>query len=77
MKYSRSFIQNLQPRSPEKGHPPLVPSKPPLKIEVLSSSPLFENVVGGSTPPPPQQEGGVHTMLRDRREILLQLQSKF
>ena len=31
---------------------PLFPSKPPLKVEVLSSPPsLIENLVGGSTPP--------------------------
>ena len=45
----------------EKGHP-IFPSKPPLKIEILSSeAPLFENLVGGSTFP--QYKGGMHTML--------------
>ena len=46
----------MQPPSPEKSHP-LVPSNPPLKIEVLSSPPLFQNLVRGSTnphPPPPK-----------------------
>ena len=37
---------------------PLFSSYPPLKVEVLSSPSLFENLVGGSTPPPPQQKGG-------------------
>ena len=43
---------------------PLFSSYPPLKVEVLSSPSLFENLVGGSTPPPPQQKGGegVYTM---------------
>ena len=38
--------------------PPLFPSNPSLKVEVLSSAPLFENLVGGSPPPPPLQKGG-------------------
>ena len=36
-----------------KRSPPLFPSNPPLKMEILSS-PIFENLVGGS----PQQYGG-------------------
>ena len=47
--------------SPEKGYP-LFPSKPPLKIEILSTHPpfcFFGNFVGGPTP---QQKGGLHTM---------------
>ena len=45
--------------------PPLS-QQPPLKVEVLSS-PVFEDLVGGSPPLPPsppllQQKGGVHTM---------------
>ena len=32
---------------------------PPLKMEVLSSHSLLENLVGGSTPPPPRM-GGTH-----------------
>ena len=52
----------LQP-PPEKSHP-LFPCNPPLKIEVLSAPPLFENLIGGSTPPPhTHTEGGVHTMM--------------
>ena len=47
----------LQP--PEKSHLPLS-QQPPLKIEVLSSPPLFENLIGGSTCPLPlQKEGAV------------------
>ena len=39
---------------------PLFPSKPPLKVEVLSSPPgLIENLVGGSTPPQ-QKKVGAH-----------------
>ena len=45
---------------PEKSHP-LFPSNPPLKSEVLSSPPLFENLVGGSTPS--SRKGVVHTMV--------------
>ena len=42
--------------TPEKSHPPpLFPRKPPLKVKVLSSPPLLENLVGGSTP---LQKGG-------------------
>ena len=41
---------------------PVFPSNPPLKVEVLSSPPLLENLVGGSTPPP-CRKGVVHTML--------------
>ena len=55
--------------SPERKSPPLS-QQPSLKDEVLSSTPLFENLVGGSTPllpvPPHCQQkregGGVHTM---------------
>ena len=39
----------IEPPPPEKSHP-LFPSNPPLKVEFLSSSPLFENLVEGSTP---------------------------
>ena len=55
------FVEKLQPSPPlEKVNLPF-PSNPPLKTEVLSSPPLFENLVGGSTPPPPsQQKGGAH-----------------
>ena len=35
---------------------PLSPGNPPLKTEILSS-PLFENLVGGSMPLPQQKEG--------------------
>ena len=35
---------------------PLFLSNPPLKVEVLSSPTLFENLVGGSTPPPSPAE---------------------
>ena len=49
--------------APEKKSPPFF-SNLPLKVKVLSSPPLFENLVGGSTPPSPsRKEGGVHTML--------------
>ena len=43
---------------------PLFPSNPPLKVEALSSPPLFENLVGGSTPSPLQKEGWVHTVIK-------------
>ena len=36
---------------------PRIPSNPPLKTEVISS-PLFENLVGGS--PPNRKDGGAH-----------------
>ena len=36
----------------------LFPSKPPLKTEVLSSRPLFENLVGGSAPSPSRKGRG-------------------
>ena len=36
--------------TPLKESYPLFPSNPSLKDEVLSSPPLFENLVGGSTP---------------------------
>ena len=42
---------------------PLFLSNPPLKVEVLSSPTLFENLVGGSTPPLPSRKkrgGGAH-----------------
>ena len=39
------------PPSPKK-ITPLLPRNPPLKIEVLSSPPLFQTLVGGSTPLP-------------------------
>ena len=46
--------------SPEKGHPHF-PSNLPVKVEILSSPPLFENL-GGSTPLPPSRkwEGVAH-----------------
>ena len=44
----------------------LLPSNPLLKVEVLSSPAIFENLVGGSIAPPPlpaeRREGGVHSM---------------
>ena len=49
---------------PCKRSPPLS-QLTPLKIEVLSSPSLFENLVGVSTPPPPhltQQKGGLCIM---------------
>ena len=49
-------MQKLQPH-PKKSHP-LFLTNPPLKVEVLSSPLLFENIVGGSTPPHPQKSGG-------------------
>ena len=39
---------------------PVFPSNPPLKVEVLSSPPLFENLVGGSTLNLQKGEGGAH-----------------
>ena len=42
----------MAPPPPEKSHPPF-PSNPPLKVKVLSSIPLFENLVADSTSPPP------------------------
>ena len=49
---------------PEKG-PSLFPPKLPLNVEVLSSPPPFENLVGRSTPLPPAERGWgwVHTNL--------------
>ena len=45
--FSLFFVEKLQlPTVPEKSQPPLS-KQPPLKTEVLSSPPLFENVVGG------------------------------
>ena len=44
-------MKKLQP--PDKSHP-LLPSIPPLKIEIKSSPPhphFFENLIGGSSPP--------------------------
>ena len=37
---------------------PLFPSNRPLNVDLSSSSPLFENLVGGSTPPPPPSRKG-------------------
>ena len=42
---------------------PLFPSNPHLKIEVLSSPPFFENLVGGSSPP--AERGGAHYAVHD------------
>ena len=53
-------VEKLQPSPPEKVNLPF-PSNPPLKTEVLSSPPLFENLVGGSTPRVPA-ERGVHAI---------------
>ena len=60
----------MQPLPLEKTNP-LFSSNLPLKIEVLSSPLLFENLVAGSTPPPlpppPAERGvggvGVRTMI--------------
>ena len=49
--FSFFFVKTVTAPTHEKGHP-IFPSKPPLKIEILSSeAPLFENLVGGSTFP--------------------------
>ena len=56
--------------NPPERKSPLFPSNSSLNDEVLSSPPLFENLVGGSTPPlpapppplPAEKGGGVHTM---------------
>ena len=50
------MLKNCNPHPPEKVNL-LFPSNPPLKTEVLSSPPLFENLVGGSTPPPSKKGG--------------------
>ena len=52
------FMRQLQSTPPQKSHP-LFPSNLPLKLKVLSSPPLFENLVGGSTPPC-RKGGGPH-----------------
>ena len=44
--------------SPLKKVTPLIPSNPPLKVEV--KSPLFLNLVGGSTPHPAERGEGAH-----------------
>ena len=52
---------------PEKGHP-LFLSKPPIKVEVQSSSPLLKIWLEAQLPPPPpppQAGRGVHTMRRE------------
>ena len=49
---------NLKLATPLKKVTHLFPSNPPLKIEVLSTPPLFENLVGGSTPLPRAEKGG-------------------
>ena len=46
--YFTSICKNCTP--PLKKVTSLFPSNPPLKIEILSIPPLFENLVGGSTP---------------------------
>ena len=51
-------MRQLQSTPPQKSHP-LFPSNLPLKLKVLSSPPLFENLVGGSTPPC-RKGGGPH-----------------
>ena len=53
------IIWQLQPPSPEKSHP-LVPSNPPLKIEVLSSRPPFFKIWLEAQPTPnPQPPSGL------------------
>ena len=49
------LCKNCNP--PKKSHP-LFPSNPPLKIEILSSPPFFENLVVGSTSPAERNGGG-------------------
>ena len=56
-------MPKLQP--PENGHP-LFSSTPPLKIEILSSPPFFENLVGGSIP---SAERGVYNMIHERQVV--------
>ena len=50
------FLKKLEP--PTEKNTPLFSSNPPLKVEVLSSLPLFENLVGGSNPLPSRKGGG-------------------
>ena len=52
------FYFKIAPPPPWKSHS-FLSQQPPLKVEVLSATPLFENLVGGSTSP---AEGGVYTM---------------
>ena len=52
------FIFYVKTTTPNPPHPlkkitSLFPTSSPLKINVMSSPPLFENLVGGSTPLPP------------------------
>ena len=54
--FSLFLCKNCNPL--EKSHRPLT-QQPPLKIEVLSSPPIFENLVGGSTPTV-ERQGGAH-----------------
>ena len=59
------YVKIANPPCPLKKVTLLLPSNPLLKVEVLSSPAIFENLVGGSTPPPQPaegREGGVHSM---------------
>ena len=64
------------PPPPLKKSSPLS-KQPPLKIEIMSSPPLFlKNLVGDSTPPPAEKWGGggggrVHTMSLLRSENVI------
>ena len=44
-----------------KNSPPFS-QQPPLKVEVLPSLSVFEDLIGGSTPPSSSRKGWVHTM---------------
>ena len=56
-------MQNLPPPPPPPPHskrsPSSFPSNPSKNEGVVSSTPLFENLVGGSTHPPGRKGGGV------------------
>ena len=55
--YSLTENCNSTPSPRRKKSRPLS-QQPHLKIEILSSPPLFKNLVGGSTPLPPAEKGG-------------------
>ena len=56
------FLSENCTRPREKSYS-LFPSNLPLKIEVLSSPPFFENLVGGSSPPTTERRGAYYVYI--------------
>ena len=63
----------LKTATPWKKVTPFLPSYSPLKIEILSNFPLFENLVGGSKPQQKGGQGAYYSTYLNKNEMQIKL----